>query len=68
MTATLPAANAAWTGLVIALWTKRLWENSLRTTFDCSAQPNKPFAISAIPKALIPHMGVSAGLQRAAKE
>jgi hypothetical protein len=26
MTATLLAANAAWTGLVIALWTKRLWE------------------------------------------
>ena len=57
MTATLLAANAAWTGLVIALWTKRLWETS-RTTFDCSAQPNKPFAISAIPKALIPHIWV----------
>ena len=26
MTTTLLAANAAWTGLVIALWTKRLWE------------------------------------------
>ncbi len=26
MTAILLAANAAWTGLVIALWTKRLWE------------------------------------------
>jgi hypothetical protein len=26
MTATLLAANAAWTGLVIALWTKWLWE------------------------------------------
>jgi hypothetical protein len=26
MTATLLAANAAWTGLVIVLWTKRLWE------------------------------------------
>jgi hypothetical protein len=26
MTATLLAANAAWTGLVIALWTKRLRE------------------------------------------
>ena len=26
MTATLLAANAAWAGLVIALWTKRLWE------------------------------------------
>jgi hypothetical protein len=26
MIATLLAANAAWTGLVIALWTKRLWE------------------------------------------
>ena len=26
MTATLLAANAAWIGLVIALWTKRLWE------------------------------------------
>jgi hypothetical protein len=27
MTAILLAANAAWIGLVIALWTKRLWEN-----------------------------------------
>jgi hypothetical protein len=26
MTATLLAANAAWIGLVMALWTKRLWE------------------------------------------
>jgi len=52
MTATLLAANAAWTGLVIALWTKRLWEP---TTLDCSAQLNRPFAISAIPKAFIPH-------------
>ena len=26
MTATLLAANAAWTGFVTALWTKRLWE------------------------------------------
>ena len=26
MTAILLAANAAWIGLVIALWTKRLWE------------------------------------------
>ena len=26
MTATLLAANAAWIGLVIALWTNRLWE------------------------------------------
>jgi len=56
MTATLLAANAAWIGLVVALWTKRLPGDSLRTTFDCSAQPNKPFAISAIPKALIPHI------------
>ena len=30
--------------------------------------PGKPFAISAIPKALIPHVGVSADLQGAAKE
>ena len=28
MTVTLLAANAAWTGLVIALWTKRLWEKA----------------------------------------
>ena len=55
MTAILLAANAAWIGLVIALWTKRLWENSVRTTLDCSAQLNRPFAISAIPKAFIPH-------------
>ena len=55
MTAILLAANAAWIGLVIALWTKRLWEDSLRTTLDCSAQLNRPFAISAIPKAFIPH-------------
>ena len=26
MTAILLAANADWIGLVIALWTKRLWE------------------------------------------
>jgi hypothetical protein len=26
MTAILLAANAAWIGLVMALWTKRLWE------------------------------------------
>ena len=64
MTTTLLAANAAWTGLVIALWTK-----TLRTTFDCSAQRNKPFATSAIPKAFTPHIHVvSAGLQRAAVE
>jgi hypothetical protein len=25
---------------------------------DCSAEPNKPFAISAIPKALIPHISL----------
>ena len=29
--------------------------DSLRTTFDCSAQPNKPFTTSAIPKAFIAH-------------
>ena len=28
MTAILLAANAAWIGLVMALWTKRLWESS----------------------------------------
>src|SRR5262249_46167477 len=27
--------------------------------YDCSAQPNKPFAISAIPKAVIPHISIS---------
>jgi hypothetical protein len=46
-------------------------------TNDCSAQPNKPFAISAIPKAFIPHIWRQHGcecsgpfdpLQRAAKE
>ena len=47
MTAILLAANAAWIGLVIALWTKRLWEDSLRTTLDCSAQLNRPLAIFA---------------------
>ena len=55
MTAILLAANAAWIGLVIALWTKRLSEISLRMTLDCSAQLNRPFAISALPKAFIPH-------------
>jgi hypothetical protein len=30
MTATLLAANAAWIGLVMALWTKRLWETQAR--------------------------------------
>ena len=30
MTATLLAANAAWIGLVMALWTKRLWETEGR--------------------------------------
>jgi hypothetical protein len=30
MTATLLAANAAWIGLVMALWTKRLWETQGR--------------------------------------
>ena len=53
MTAILLAANAAWIGLVIALWTKL--GDSLRATLDCSAQLNRPFAISAIPKAFIPH-------------
>ena len=36
MTATLLAANAAWTGLVIALWTKRLWETHY-ARLDCLA-------------------------------
>ena len=55
MTAILLAANAAWTGLVIALWTKRLWGTRYARLLDCSAQLNRPFAISAIPKAFIPH-------------
>ena len=34
MTAILLAANAAWMGLVIALWTKRLWETSVTHDFS----------------------------------
>jgi hypothetical protein len=33
MTAILLAANAAWIGLVIALWTKRLWETRYARLF-----------------------------------
>ena len=55
MTAIVLAAHAAWIGLVIAPWTKRLWENLLRITLDCSALLKRPFAISAIRKAFIPH-------------
>ena len=36
MTATLRAANAAWTGLAIVLWTKRLWETHY-ARLDCLA-------------------------------
>ena len=55
MTAILLAANVAWIGLVIALWTKRLLETRYARTLDCLAQLNRPLAISAIPKAFIPH-------------
>ena len=36
MTPILLAANTAWIGLVIALWTKRLWETHY-ARFDCLA-------------------------------
>jgi hypothetical protein len=68
MTATLLAANAAWTGLVIALWTKRLWETHYARLLIVQ-RGRISLSRFAISKALIPHtQGVSAGLQRAAKE
>ena len=68
MTATLLAANAAWTGLVIALWTKRLWETHYARLLIVQRSRISLSRFPRYPKALIPHMGVSAGLQRAAKE
>jgi hypothetical protein len=69
MTATLLAANAAWTGLVIALWTKRLSETHYARLLIVQ---RSGISLSRFPryrKAFTPHIQVvSAGVQRAGKE